>query len=107
MTQWRVLNRLRAIAEHGGMTKSSDRRLTTHNVRQTWLAVSGSCPTTPAGTSPTTSTWSAVAQPTRLSPRIGAAGYVTEGITFKNYLELWRAATTPAVNASERDNINF
>ena len=38
MTQWRVLNRLRAVAEHGGMQRSEDRRLTTHNVRQHWLA---------------------------------------------------------------------
>ena len=35
MTVWKVLNRLRAIAEHGGMTRSTDRRLTTHVVRQT------------------------------------------------------------------------
>ena len=33
-TLWRVLNRLRAIAEHGGMTRSKDRRMTTHHVRQ-------------------------------------------------------------------------
>jgi len=38
MTVWRVINRLRAIAEHGGMTASPDRRLTTHHVRQHWLA---------------------------------------------------------------------
>ncbi len=38
MTVWRVLNRLRAIAEHGGMTASADHRLTTHHVRQSWLA---------------------------------------------------------------------
>ena len=38
MTQWRVLNRLRAIAEHGGMSKSSDRRLTTHHVAQHLIA---------------------------------------------------------------------
>lgn len=37
MTVWKVLNRLRAIAEHGGMTRSDDRRLTTHHVRQGWL----------------------------------------------------------------------
>ena len=30
MTVWRVINRLRAIAEHGGMNESSDRRETTH-----------------------------------------------------------------------------
>jgi fatty acid desaturase len=38
MSVWRVLNRLRAIAEHGGMMASSDRRRTTHLVRQSWLA---------------------------------------------------------------------
>ncbi|MFK8025684.1 MAG: fatty acid desaturase family protein [Ilumatobacter sp.] len=37
-TLWRVLNRIRAIAEHGGMIRSKDRRLTTHVIRQTWLA---------------------------------------------------------------------
>ncbi|MFV0259503.1 MAG: fatty acid desaturase [Acidimicrobiales bacterium] len=34
LTSWRVVNRLRAIAEHGGMTRSPDRRRTTHQVRQ-------------------------------------------------------------------------
>ena len=38
LTVWRVLNRLRSIAEHGGMTRSDDRRLTTHSVHQSWLA---------------------------------------------------------------------
>jgi fatty acid desaturase len=38
MSLWKVSNRLRAVAEHGGMTRSSDRRLTTHVVRQTRLA---------------------------------------------------------------------
>ena len=38
MTVWRVINRLRSIAEHGGMARSTDRRETTHVVRQTWLA---------------------------------------------------------------------
>lgn len=38
LTQWRVTNRLRAIAEHGGMIRSSDRRETTHQVRQGVLA---------------------------------------------------------------------
>jgi len=34
LTVWRVINRLRSIAEHGGMERSKDRRLTTHSVRQ-------------------------------------------------------------------------
>ena len=38
MTEWRVLNRLRSIAEHGGMERSPDRRATTHDVRQSLLA---------------------------------------------------------------------
>ena len=33
MTEWRVINRLRSIAEHGGMERSSDRRRTTHSSR--------------------------------------------------------------------------
>lgn len=36
LTVWKVLNRLRAIAEHGGMHKSNDRRETTHHVHQSW-----------------------------------------------------------------------
>jgi fatty acid desaturase len=34
LTVWRVINRLRSIAEHGGMERSKDRRQTTHSVRQ-------------------------------------------------------------------------
>jgi fatty acid desaturase len=37
-TLWKVSNRLRSIAEHGGMERSSDRRRTTHVIRQTPLA---------------------------------------------------------------------
>jgi fatty acid desaturase len=37
-TLWKLSNRLRAIAEHGGMERSADRRRTTHVVRQTSLA---------------------------------------------------------------------
>jgi fatty acid desaturase len=38
LTIWRVINRLRSIAEHGGMQRSKDRRETTHSVTQHWLA---------------------------------------------------------------------
>lgn len=37
-TLWKVSNRLRAVAEHGGMRPDEDRRVTTHVVRQSWLA---------------------------------------------------------------------
>lgn len=38
LTVWRVINRLRSIAEHGGLERSEDRRRTTHSVRQHALA---------------------------------------------------------------------
>jgi len=38
LTVWRVINRLRSIAEHGGLMQSSDRRQTTHDVKQSHLA---------------------------------------------------------------------
>ncbi len=36
-TLYQVLNRLRAVAEHGGLTRSPDRRVTSHHIRQSWL----------------------------------------------------------------------
>lgn len=38
LTVWRVINRLRSIAEHGGLREDDDRRFTTHSVRQHWSA---------------------------------------------------------------------
>ena len=43
LTVWKVFNRLRAVAEHGGMQQSIDRRQTTHHIRQSfwprfWIA---------------------------------------------------------------------
>ena len=38
LTVWRVINRLRSIAEHGGLREDDDRRYTTHSVRQHWFA---------------------------------------------------------------------
>ena len=38
LTVWRVINRLRSVAEHGGLMASSDRRVTTHSVKQHWSA---------------------------------------------------------------------
>lgn len=37
-TYWRVVNRLRALAEHAGMTRSDDRRETTHHIEQNRIA---------------------------------------------------------------------
>jgi fatty acid desaturase len=38
LTVWRVINRLRSVAEHGGMQRSPDRRQSTHTVRQHLVA---------------------------------------------------------------------
>src|SRR4029453_10398423 len=37
-TLWKVSNRLRAVAEHGGMIRSRDRRETPHVTRQSCVA---------------------------------------------------------------------
>ena len=38
LTVWRVINRLRSVAEHGGMRRGDDRRIATHSVRQSLAA---------------------------------------------------------------------
>ena len=92
ITVWRVINRLRAIAEHGGMNESSDRRETTHTVKQHTLARFVLVPYhigwhlphhVDAGV------------PMRALPRyhraLIEAGYVTPSIEYANYPSLWRA----------------
>ena len=92
MTQWRVLNRLRSIAEHGGLAKSDDRRVTTHNVRQSlaarfWLV--------PYNTGWHLAHHVDMGVPWRNLPRfhqeLVRAGYVTEALTYPSYTALWRA----------------
>ena len=92
LTVWRVVNRLRSIAEHGGMHESTDRRLTTHSVHQTLPARSFLVPFhigwhlahhVDAGVS------------MRALPRyhraLVEAGYVTPGLEYPGYRALWRA----------------
>jgi fatty acid desaturase len=92
MTVWRVLNRLRAIAEHAGMQRSPDRRLTTHVVRQRpwarfWMV-------------PYHTGWHLAHHvdsgiPWRRLPdlhrELVAAGWVTPALECPSYLALWRA----------------
>ena len=92
MTVWRVLNRLRAIAEHGGMQRSADRRQTTHVVRQRplarfWLV-------------PYNTGWHLAHHvdsgiPWRQLPALHhelvAAGWITPDLEYPGYLALWRA----------------
>ena len=92
MTVWRVINRLRAIAEHGGMTASKDRRLTTHHVRQSWPA---RFVLVPFHTGWHLAHHVDMGVPWRNLPRLHAelvaAGWVTEGLEYPNYRALWRA----------------
>jgi fatty acid desaturase len=100
MTSWRVVNRLRAIAEHGGMTASPDRRLTTHHVRQSWLARFW---IVPYNTGWHLAHHVDMGVPWRNLPKfhreLVASGWVTEGLTYPSYPALWRKLSSrePAV----------
>ena len=92
LTVWRVINRLRSIAEHGGMARSKDRRQTTHHVRQTWLA--RFC-MVPLNTGWHLAHHVDMGVPWRNLPRLHAeleqAGYATDALTYPSYRALWRA----------------
>ena len=103
MTQWRVLNRLRAIAEHGGMMAGDDRRVATHNVRQSlgariWLV--------PYNTGWHLAHHVDMGIPWRNLPRyhdeLVRAGYVTDELTFPSYRALWAtlASAVPVTGAA-------
>ena len=92
LTVWRVINRLRSIAEHGGLRESDDRRETTHSVRQHLLARFFLVPFrigwhlahhVDAGV------------PMRHLPRLHEAlreaGYVDDTWEYSSYPSLWRA----------------
>jgi fatty acid desaturase len=92
MTVWRVLNRLRAIAEHAGMERSADRRRTTHVVRQRPLA--RFC-MVPYHTGWHLAHHVDMGIPWRQLPELHhelvAAGWVTPEIEYPSYFALWRA----------------
>jgi len=97
LTYWRVANRLRALAEHAGMTRSDDRRLTTHHIRQGFLSkhiflsqsigyhlahhVDSGIP---------------MANLPKLHAALEEDGYVTEAITYPSYRAFWRTLAQPA-----------
>ena len=95
MTLWRILNRLRAVAEHGGLRASKDRRVTTHHVEQSWLARFWMVPYNTG--------WHLahhvdIGVPFAHLPRLHAelvdAGYVRPGLTWPTYRALWRHASS-------------
>jgi fatty acid desaturase len=92
LTVWRVINRLRSIAEHGGMTRSKDRRETTHSVRQSPIAGFWLVPFN-IGYHLAHHVDSGV--PLRNLPRyhraLAEAGYVHDGYEHPSYRALWKA----------------
>ena len=97
LTVWRVINRLRSIAEHGGMQQSKDRRLTTHTVKQS--------PASRFILVPFHIGWHLahhvdagvpMAHLPRLHTELRRAGYVTDGLEYRNYMALWRKLASGA-----------
>ena len=97
LTVWRVINRLRSMAEHGGMQRSKDRRLTTHSVRQHPVArfflvpfhigwhlahhVDSGVP---------------MANLPKFHEELRRAGYVTDRLEYDSYPALWRKLSSGA-----------
>jgi fatty acid desaturase len=101
LTVWRVINRLRSIAEHGGMQRSKDRRLTTHSVRQSRISRFFVVPYhigwhlahhVDAGIP--------MAHLPRLHAELQRAGYVVDGLEYPGYLSLWRKLASGASRGS-------
>ncbi|WP_041297947.1 fatty acid desaturase family protein [Ilumatobacter coccineus] len=97
-TLWRVSNRLRAIAEHGGMIRSKDRRLTTHVIRQSLIARIWMVPYNTG--------WHLahhvdMGVPWRNLPRLHdelvASGWVIEELEYPSYRAFWKAASSGTV----------
>ncbi len=95
MTEWRVINRLRAIAEHGGMEHSRDRRRTTHSVRQHAVARFFLVPYNIG--------WHLAhhvdigvpwANLPRLHRELRASGWVPDDLEYPSYVALWRDLAT-------------
>jgi len=97
-TLWRVSNRVRSVAEHGGLVRSKDRRLTTHVIRQTPLARFWMVPYNTG--------WHLahhvdMGVPWRNLPALHAelvrSGWVVDGLEYPSYRSFWRAAASGLV----------
>jgi fatty acid desaturase len=92
ITVWRVMNRLRSIAEHGGLRADSDRRVTTHSVKQHLFSSFYFVPFN-LGWHIAHHTDSGI--PFRSLPKyhrqLRASGFVTDTYEYSSYLAIWRA----------------
>jgi fatty acid desaturase len=93
-TLWKVSNRLRAIAEHGGMERAKDRRRTTHVIRQSWIT---RLTIVPYNTGWHLAHHADMGIPWRNLPRfhdeLVASGWVTPDIVYPSYRAFWRACS--------------
>lgn len=97
MTVWRVINRLRSIAEHGGMEHNADRRCTTHHVRQNLLARFWMVPfNTGWHLAHHVDSGVPFQHLPALHRELETAGWVTPELTYPNYRSLWRALSSAA-----------
>ena len=94
-TLWKFSNRLRAIAEHGGMERSDDRRRTTHVIRQTPLA---RFLMVPYNTGWHLAHHVDMGVPFRNLPRLHRelveSGWITPAIEYPSYRAFWRACSS-------------
>ncbi len=92
ITVWRVMNRLRSIAEHGGLRADDDRRVTTHSVRQHLFSSFYFVPFN-LGWHIAHHTDSGI--PFRSLPKyhrqLRESGFVTDAYEYSSYLAIWRA----------------
>ena len=102
LTVWRVINRLRSIAEHGGMQRSKDRRETTHSVRQHLAARFILVPYN-IGWHLAHHVDSGI--PFRNLPRfheaLSQAGYVDASFEYPSYPAIWRALSAEPAQSSQ------
>ena len=92
ITVWRVMNRLRSIAEHGGLRADDDRRVTTHSVKQHLFSSFFFVPFN-LGWHIAHHADSGI--PFRSLPKyhrqLRASGFVTDTYEYGSYLAIWRA----------------
>jgi fatty acid desaturase len=94
-TLWKVSNRLRAIAEHGGMIRSRDRRETTHVIRQSLLARYWMVPYHTgwhlAHHADMAVPWTNLP---RLHDELVASGWITPELEYPSYRAFWKTASS-------------
>ncbi len=95
-TVYQVMNRLRSISEHGGMTRSDDRRRTSHHVKQSLLSKL----MVPLGVGYHLAHHVDSGVPFRNLPRFHQVlvedGYLPDDIVWPNYRSLWKALAAPS-----------